>query len=76
MGKSRLIDELLARTPGATVLRADCRLYQSATPYFPFRALLRDAFGLAGATAGETVDALEADRRRDARPQLAPVDCP
>ena len=60
MGKSRLIDELLARTPGATVLRADCRLYQSATPYFPFRALLRDAFGLDGATAGETVAALEA----------------
>ena len=71
MGKSRLIDELLARTPGATVLRADCRLYQSATPYFPFRALLRDALGLAEASAGETVAALEAVVAEKA-PRLSP----
>ena len=48
MGKSRLLEEFLARAGDVTALRADCRLYQSATPYFPFRTLLREVFGLSG----------------------------
>ena len=43
MGKSRLLEELLARAGEARVIRAECRLYQAATAYFPFRTLLREA---------------------------------
>ncbi len=46
LGKSRLLEELLVDTGPAHVLQCECRLYQSATPYFPFRSLLRAAFGL------------------------------
>ncbi len=46
MGKSRLLEEFLVRAESPDVIRSECRLYQSATPYFPFRALLRSAFGL------------------------------
>ena len=58
MGKSRLLDEFLSRTDGARVIGAQCRLYQSATPYFPFRVLLRAAFGLEGLGHAEAVEAL------------------
>lgn len=71
MGKSRLIDEFLSRTHGTAVFRTDCRLYQSATPYFPFRALLREALDLAGSSAEETAAALEA-LIADSAPHLAP----
>ena len=58
MGKSRLLDEFLARTEGARVIHGECRLYQSATPYFPFRALLRAAFALEGLDPAATAEAL------------------
>jgi class 3 adenylate cyclase/tetratricopeptide (TPR) repeat protein len=46
MGKSRLVEECLATCDPGRVISAECRLYQAATPYFPFRALLRAAWGL------------------------------
>ncbi|HEY7704686.1 MAG TPA: adenylate/guanylate cyclase domain-containing protein [Acidimicrobiia bacterium] len=47
MGKSRLLEEFMARAEGGKrAVRTECRLYQSATPYFPFRALLRSAWDL------------------------------
>lgn len=46
MGKSRLLEEFLNRAAGERIVRTECRLYQSATPYFPFRALLRQALGI------------------------------
>ncbi|MDH5333118.1 MAG: AAA family ATPase, partial [Thermoleophilia bacterium] len=71
MGKSRLLDELLGHVGDAALLRGECRLYQAATPYFPFRALLRQAFGLEGLDDDESVAALE--RLVDERsPALAP----
>lgn len=59
MGKSRLLEELLVRVGEARVIRAECRVYQSATPYFPFRALLRSAFGLETLHHDAAVEALE-----------------
>ena len=38
MGKSRLLDEFLITSQPERVIGAECRLYQSATPYFPFRS--------------------------------------
>ena len=46
MGKSRLVAELLATFPGVRVLAGTCDEYESSTPYFPFRTLLRAALGL------------------------------
>ena len=48
MGKSRLLAEFLQRLERTPVIRSGCRLYQSGTPYFPFRAILRPALGLEG----------------------------
>ncbi|WP_256842353.1 adenylate/guanylate cyclase domain-containing protein [Ornithinimicrobium cryptoxanthini] len=60
MGKTRLIQELLAVASPQRVVRAECRLYQTATPYFPFRTLLRTAWGLddpdPATTAAELTD--------------------
>ncbi len=46
IGKSRLLEEFLITAHPPALVRAECRLYQSTTPYFPFRALLRTAWGL------------------------------
>ena len=48
MGKSRLLEEFLATSQPDTVVMAECRLYQAATAYFPFRALLQGNLGARG----------------------------
>ncbi len=54
MGKTRLLQEFLLRSGDSRIIRAECRLYQAATPYFPFRALLRQALDLEGLDPEET----------------------
>ncbi len=79
MGKSRLLDEFLGRTDGAWLIHAECRLYQSATPYFPFRAILRSVLGLEGLDHAGAVEALEriVDERTPAlRPWLSLIATP
>ncbi|TMK97445.1 MAG: tetratricopeptide repeat protein [Actinobacteria bacterium] len=46
IGKSRLIEELIARAGGRRVLRAACDPYESSTPYQSFRAMLRELAGI------------------------------
>ena len=46
IGKSRLVDELLRTAPDVTVVGGAGRDYDTTTPYFPFRAVLRNAIGL------------------------------
>jgi class 3 adenylate cyclase/tetratricopeptide (TPR) repeat protein len=46
IGKSRLLQEFLARSAPERLVRAECRLYQASAPYFPFAALLRSVWGL------------------------------
>ena len=79
LGKSRLLEEFLARVGDAPVLRGECRLYQSATPYFPFRGMLRAAFGLEGLSAEATARALEAlvaERAPELTPWLSLLGAP
>ncbi len=56
IGKSRLIAELLTRTTEMVQLAVVCDAYESVTPYFPFRTLLRGALrtssGLSGPRRG------------------------
>ena len=58
IGKSRLLEEFLVSAHPSTLIRAECRLYQSTTPYFPFRTLLRAAWGLSQLDADNTEAAL------------------
>jgi class 3 adenylate cyclase/tetratricopeptide (TPR) repeat protein len=71
LGKSRLLDELLAAVQPERVFAAECRLYQTATPYFPFRTLLRRAWGLDDPDPEATVAAVT-ELVRTRAPDLAP----
>ncbi|WP_353828059.1 adenylate/guanylate cyclase domain-containing protein [Agromyces sp. SYSU T0242] len=71
MGKSRLLRELVETTRPAHVVTAECRLYQTATPYFPFRALLRAAWELDDPDPEATGAAL-AELVRAHAPELEP----
>jgi class 3 adenylate cyclase/tetratricopeptide (TPR) repeat protein len=46
MGKTRLVDELRTHCEGVTWLSAACEQYESSTPYFAFRHLLRALVGI------------------------------
>jgi class 3 adenylate cyclase/tetratricopeptide (TPR) repeat protein len=59
MGKSRLLEEFLVRSDPDHVISAECRLYQAATPYFPFRSLLREAWDLSELGSAEAQKALK-----------------
>ena len=47
LGKSRLVEELVARAPDFRVLRSRCEEYEESTPYFAFRALIRGVLEVA-----------------------------
>jgi class 3 adenylate cyclase/tetratricopeptide (TPR) repeat protein len=71
VGKSRLVEELVS-VARCRVLSARCEEYESSTPYFPVRKLLRDALQVPpGAGPEETGRALTACVRREA-PHLEP----
>jgi class 3 adenylate cyclase/tetratricopeptide (TPR) repeat protein len=80
MGKTRLLQELITRVGEDTVVvRGACRLYQAATPYFPFRAILRQALGLEGLDEKATAAALEAlvaERAPELTPWLSLIATP
>ncbi|HUQ79040.1 MAG TPA: tetratricopeptide repeat protein [Patescibacteria group bacterium] len=46
IGKTRLLDEVVARSPTIRVLRTRGEEYESSTPYFAMRAIMRAALGL------------------------------
>jgi class 3 adenylate cyclase/tetratricopeptide (TPR) repeat protein len=46
VGKSRLIREVRERGSDLVTASAACELYESSTPYFPWRRLLRDLVGI------------------------------
>ncbi|MFE5672185.1 adenylate/guanylate cyclase domain-containing protein [Agromyces sp. NPDC056523] len=71
MGKSRLVQELLTSAQPERVIAVECRLYRTNTPYFPFRALLREAWGLHDGDPATTAAAL-AELVRTRAPDLEP----
>lgn len=72
VGKSRLVEELQRMAQGATVMRTSCEPYESSTPYYPFRTLLRGLLGLTAETAEDyDIEVLGAAVQR-AAPVLAP----
>ena len=55
-GRSRLVQELVDRSPDLRVLHARCEEYEASTPYFALRAPMRAALGL---EPGADADAAE-----------------
>jgi tetratricopeptide (TPR) repeat protein len=60
VGKSRLLQEFRANAEGLTRLGARCDEYESSTPYFVFRSLLRPLVGDLGESAADATRALGA----------------
>jgi class 3 adenylate cyclase/tetratricopeptide (TPR) repeat protein len=72
IGKSRLVTEALAEADDLPVHVVPCEQYESTTPYFPFRRLLRAALGVPyDADAGE-LSAVLAQRVEEEAPHLVP----
>jgi class 3 adenylate cyclase/tetratricopeptide (TPR) repeat protein len=72
LGKTRLVEELMRSSEGVRVLTASCAAYQSLTPYFAFRALLRQMLELPDSTtprqAGDRLLAVVEQRAPDLLP--------
>jgi class 3 adenylate cyclase/tetratricopeptide (TPR) repeat protein len=71
IGKSRLLQELRGHVGSGVVLGAVCELYESSTPYFAFRGLLRQALGIDSSDEREVAKVLREVVRREA-PDVAP----
>ncbi len=68
LGKSRLVEELIARSPDVFVLRARCEEYEASTPYFALRAPMRAVLGLGRDEDPDEVEQPAAGDRRPCRP--------
>jgi len=51
IGKSRLVDDLRERASGLQYLASACEQYESSTPFFAFRELMRSLTGIGGGDA-------------------------
>jgi class 3 adenylate cyclase/tetratricopeptide (TPR) repeat protein len=72
LGKSRLVEEAIARSPDVLVLHTRCEEYETSTPYFPLRSPVRAVLGL-----GPEAGIAETERRlreavANAHPDLLP----
>ena len=75
LGKSRLLAELRSRAAtgdDVVVCTVGCDEYESSTPYFAFRQLLRDLLGVSATTAPDDVLARLRDRLGANAPALLP----
>jgi tetratricopeptide (TPR) repeat protein len=67
MGKSRLVHELRTQAADLVHMTMACEVYESSTPFFPFRGLLRAVLELSDDTALSLTEAV-----RDVAPELEP----
>jgi class 3 adenylate cyclase/tetratricopeptide (TPR) repeat protein len=72
IGKSRLIDEVVAHASGFRVLRTICDEYRSAIPYAPVRDLARQCLGLDSGADPVTSGAVLEETVLQLAPQLVP----
>jgi class 3 adenylate cyclase/tetratricopeptide (TPR) repeat protein len=72
IGKSRLLAELLGGADDVTVVTAPCEQYESSTPYFPFRRLLRDVLGAPAQAGADEVAERLVERVSVDAPHLVP----
>jgi hypothetical protein len=69
MGKSRLVEELRLQAGDVIQLTAACETYESSTPYYAFRSLVRGQLGL-GTHPGENDAVSLVDTLREVAPEL------
>ncbi|MCA1833453.1 MAG: tetratricopeptide repeat protein [Actinobacteria bacterium] len=72
IGKSRLLEELLANAGDARVVHVVAEQYESSTPYFAFRRLLRSVLGLAQNASREEAGRRLAETVERTAPDLSP----
>jgi tetratricopeptide (TPR) repeat protein/class 3 adenylate cyclase len=72
IGKTRLLDELRVGAAGMPQLLARCELYESSSPYLPFRRILRTLLGCAQSLPPDQTAIRLRERVMDAAPELAP----
>ena len=74
IGKTRLLDEVVARSPDFRILRTRGEEYESATPYFAMRAVMRSALDLDPAADTSEVVARLGLVVESIEPSLVPLD--
>ncbi|OAI40428.1 hypothetical protein AYO38_01015 [bacterium SCGC AG-212-C10] len=72
VGKTRMVEELLARASGLPVASGLSGQYATRSPYFPLRALLRSITGISLDAPAEDAGRLLSARARDRVPDLLP----
>jgi class 3 adenylate cyclase/tetratricopeptide (TPR) repeat protein len=72
IGKTRLVDEAVARASDVTVLRCDCERTGAATPYTPVRRLLHHVLGTSSAMDPNAIARCLQDCVTAAAPDLTP----
>jgi predicted ATPase/class 3 adenylate cyclase len=72
LGKSRLVEEVIARSSDFRVLRSRCEEYEASTPYFAFRALIRGVLGVDADIDAATCIARLQEHAVAADPELEP----
>ncbi|HJU96354.1 MAG TPA: AAA family ATPase, partial [Jiangellaceae bacterium] len=72
IGKSRLVDEAVARAAGVALLRCDCERTGAGTPYTPVRRLLHQVLGTTTADDPATVASNLHTRVKASAPDLLP----
>ncbi len=72
IGKTRMVDELLAHAEGLTVLAAKGGLYSRGSPYFAASTMLRQLFGIDRSASPATAGRLMASHVVEAAPELEP----
>jgi len=70
IGKTRLVAELLDRAPEMVTVTAACAEYESSTPYFPWRRLLREIASLPEQAPPDLVLRRLSDRVAPNHPEL------
>ncbi|HEY8828832.1 MAG TPA: adenylate/guanylate cyclase domain-containing protein [Jatrophihabitantaceae bacterium] len=72
MGKSRLVQEVLRETADLVVVSGASGSYESKTPYYPFRTLLRQLLGVRQVDGATAIARRLADRVEVDAPHLLP----
>ena len=75
MGKTRLVEDVVARSTDFRVVHSRCEEYEASTPYFAFRSIVRDGPGARrGRRFGRRASPASARRSERVDPSLEPVD--
>jgi class 3 adenylate cyclase/tetratricopeptide (TPR) repeat protein len=72
LGKTRLVEEAIARCPEFRVLRTRCEIYEAGTPYFPMRDLFRTILGVDASADDDEVGARLRESVAGVDPALEP----